>query len=302
MQIPLHLQEFVLRGSHHILLVGTILTPRTKRYWCHPETHMWTLVQSQAELEAAAAHLMSVLVYFRVTGFLLASPSPQCHKWQELQWGQEYCSFAFLYSCAQHFVSVFFRQIEKDKKETVWRKQSVPTRVTEMSAAPVSGGPGALYWSSCFMLNFTLHELLSSTKQHRAPLPSAQCAHENTQEKRAPPPAKSSLLSTLGSMGYTLGTASSPSSLNKAHWPYTHTVQHLRTRLPHFGYLIFFVFFKHTRITFKVLYKLTCWKSDVKEKLFKSWHVYYKKKPPKPLKTKQMFSLSPSLRNERVKK
>lgn len=73
------------------------------------------------------------------------------------------------------------------------------------------------------MVKFKRKELLSSTKMSHGAVASSQSTHKKTKEKQKPPSAKPSYLSTVSSIGYTLGTALIPFLQNKAHWQYTCT-------------------------------------------------------------------------------
>lgn len=188
----------------------------------------------------------------------------------------------------QHLV--FFRLQEKDKNESVFRKQGLQhgwwrgrNTCFELdsldSYSPSNQGYKDTTWACCHPPGLPLRHRMKS--QARLLL--------------------NRVLSWQLVQQYTLGATSIPFVQNTGCWRFMCTGRHLWTRPLHFGYLILFFFFKHTRITFKVLYKWTCWKSDVIRKLFKEWTVTLQKTaPPQQNKTKQMFSLVPSLVSEEV--
>lgn len=119
-------------------------------------------------------------------------------------------SFASLPSHTQHFVFIFFRHIEKDKKEAVLRTQcSDRGDGDECALCPT--------WTRDPALRLLL-PWKEPPPAPRVPAASLTVAHRRTKEMRKLPSAKPSYFSTVGPTGYTWGPASIPFLQNKAHW------------------------------------------------------------------------------------
>ena len=147
-----------------------------------------------------------------------------------LPWGLQPCQSRAALFAPLGSVFCFLQTNREGQKRTVLRKQGVPTQGTEVN----TGGLGTLHWSSRLTSKGKTWSLVQ--KYRTALWPASWSTHGKAQEKQKPPCASS--FSRVGSVGCTLGSASIPCLQNKGPWLHTHTVHHLCTWSPHFGYLI----------------------------------------------------------------